>query len=208
MRYFFHLSWFRFRGQRLNLKLKNLNNWRKIFDLGMFFIWNLLHMLLSKTLKCTQVQIQDIPLKCFTCGRHRQCQGECFLYFKFFWEVGDKYQPIFYCHTWAKLLDLSINFDADSLFTNQTKFFHTRKHCFKSRHCILQPGLFSWSPTNHHGPIEWYFSRRPLWHLSQTKFCSILWMNLNWSMVFVCKTAFHWLRVCLESVLLLTCSLH
>ena len=130
----------------------------------MFFIWNLLHMLLSKTLKCTQVQIQDIPLKCFTCGRHRQCQGECFLYFKFFWEVGDKYQPIFYCHTWAKLLDLSINFDADSLFTNQTKFFHTRKHCFKSRHCILQPGLFSWSPTNHHGPIEWYFSRRPLWH--------------------------------------------
>ena len=84
----------------------------------------------QKITKCTQVQIQDIPLKCFTCGRHRQCQGECFLYFKFFWEVGDKYQPIFYCHTWAKLLDLSINFDADSLFTNQTKFFHTRKHCF------------------------------------------------------------------------------
>ena len=146
MRYFFHLSWFRFRGQRLNLKLKNLNNWRKIFDLGMFFIWNLLHMLLSKTLKCTQVQIQDIPLKCFTCGRHRQCQGECFLYFKFFWEVGDKYQPIFYCHTWAKLLDLSINFDTDSLFTNQTKFFHTRKHCFQSRHCIFQPGLFFLEP--------------------------------------------------------------
>ena len=45
-------------------------------------------------------------------------------------EVGDKYQPIFYCHTWAKLLDLSINFDTDSLFINQTKFFHTRKHCF------------------------------------------------------------------------------
>ena len=93
-------------------------------------------------------------------------------------QVGDKYQPIFYCHTWAKLLDLSINFDADSLFTNQTKFFHTRKHCFKSRHCILQPGLFSWSPTNHHGPIEWYFSRRPLWHLSQTKFCSIMMVCL------------------------------